>query len=115
MTELINAIKNNQGSLKTESVDASVPLPPASLQSFLKKDLRIPGLLISNHKNAFANQFYNNEWDTFDTISSSDLSKHLAEVAHTVSSAIYELATGNPLPASIKANITLVGFTTLNI
>ena len=111
VADLINAIKNNQGSLTAESVDASIPLPPASLQSFLKKDLTIPGLLITNHKNAFANQFYNSEWDTFNTISSTQLSKHLGEVARTVSAAIYELATGDHLPASIKANITLVSVT----
>lgn len=107
---LINALMNNQGNLTVESVNASIPLPPASLQSFLKKDLSIPGLLISNHKNAFTNQFYNNEWDTFQTISSSKLSKHLAEVAQTVSAAIYKLATRDEMPTNIVANVTLVGF-----
>lgn len=105
---LINALMNNQGNLTVESVNASIPLPPASLQSFLKKDLSIPGLLISNHKNAFTNQFYNNEWDTFQTISSSKLSKHLAEVAQTVSAAIYKLATRDEMPTNIVANVTLL-------
>lgn len=108
MLDLINVLRNNQGNLTAESVDASIPLPPASLQSFLKKDLSIPGLLISNHKNAFTNQFYNNEWDTIETISSPELSKHLAEVAHTISATIYELATGDKMPSNIEVNVTLV-------
>lgn len=108
MKELITALKRNQGNLIIESPTTSTPLPPASLQSFLKKDLTIPGLLISNHRNAFTNQFYNSEWDTFQTISSTKLSKQLADIARTVSATIYELATGNKLPENIQANLTLV-------
>jgi hypothetical protein len=112
--DLISILQKNQGNLTTESiVDASIPLPPASLQSFLKKDLTIPGLFISNHKNAFANQFYNSEWDTFQTISSYKLSKHLADIARTVSASIYELATGQQMPSYIQVNETLVRYASL--
>ena len=85
-----------------------MPLPPASLQSFLKKDLGIPGLLVSNHQKGFTNQFYDSEWDTFDTINSAGLSRHLADVARTVAAAVYELAAESVMPTSITANQTLV-------
>ena len=108
MKDIIDILLKHRGNLTTESVDASIPLPPASLQSILKKDLSIPGVFISNHKNAFTNQFYNNEWDTFQTISSYKLSKHLAEVARTVSASIYEMVTGDQMPSNIQVNETLV-------
>lgn len=115
VTDLITALKNNQGNLKVETADVSNPLPPASLQSFLKRDLTIPGLIISNHKNKFTNQFYNSEWDTYQSISSSILSKQLAEIARTVSATIYELATGDKLPGDIQANVTLVSYLIYNL
>lgn len=108
MEDLIKVLKSNQGNLTLESVDKAIPLPPASLQSMLKKDLGIPGILISNHKKAFVNPYYNTEWDTFQTISSSQLTQHLAGIARSVSAAVYELATGKSLPSDIQANTTLV-------
>ena len=88
--------------------DKSIPLPPASLQSFLKKDLNIPGLLITNHKTNFTNPFYNSEWDTLYAINSENLVQHLADVARTVAATTYQLATGKTLDEGITANMTLV-------
>jgi len=39
------------------------PLPPASLQSFLKARPDIAGVLISNHDEAFKNKYYNSMYD----------------------------------------------------
>jgi len=78
------------------------------LQSFLKKDIGIPGVVISNHRNAFTNQFYNNEWDNFDSINSNKLSKHLGDIARTVAAAVYQLSTGEFMPATVNPNMTLV-------
>jgi len=108
VSEVMDKLIKNQGNLRLEKVDKSVPLPPASLQSFLKKDPSIPGLLISNHKEAFTNKFYNNEWDTYRSIDSEKLVQHLADVARTVSATAYELATSKSLDDTIVANQTLI-------
>lgn len=106
---MASALKSNQaGNIRVQSTDASSPLPPASLQSFLKKDLGIPGLLIANHRNAFTNLYYNSEWDTFESINTGRLSRHLADIARTVAAAVYQLAAGEQMPNSITANLTLV-------
>ena len=104
----MDTLIKNRGQLQLKKVDKFVPLPPASLQSFLKKDQSIPGLLITNHESAFTNQFYNNEWDTLRAINSETLVQHLADVARTVSATAYELATGKPLDTRITANQSLV-------
>lgn len=65
-------------------------------------------MLIANHRNAFVNQFYNSEWDTFESINTGRLSKHLADVARSVAAAVYQLASGDKMSASIQANQTLV-------
>lgn len=108
---MIQLLKKNQDqSIRVEATEKTMPLPPASLQSVLKKDLSVPAILVSNHERAFVNKYYNSEWDTFQSIDSADLSRHLGGVARTVSAAIYELATGRLLPAEITPNITLVLF-----
>lgn len=111
----MNAFKNNSGNLKVDVVDKSVPLPPASVQSFLKKDLEIPAIFIANHRNSFTNKYYNSEWDTFSAISSTKLSKQLASIARAVAGTVYELASGEAMPPSITANTTLVSFRVLSI
>lgn len=108
--ELVNTLKKNSGSLKVDVVDRSIPLPPASVQSFLKKDLAIPALYIANHRSSFTNRYYNSEWDTFSAISSSRLSKQLASIARAVAGTVYELASGENMPASFSANSSLVSY-----
>lgn len=108
--EIQDALKINRGNLTIESFDSSIPLPPASLQGFLKKDLGIPGVVISNHRKAFTNQFYNSEWDNFNSINSKQLSKQLGGIAYTVAAAVYQLSTGKFIPANVKPNMTLVCF-----
>lgn len=108
VSKVADALIKNRGNLQLERVDKSIPLPPASLQSFLKKDQSIPGLLITNHKESFSNKFYNNEWDTYRSIDSETLVQHLADVARTVSATAYELATSNSLDATIAANQSLI-------
>jgi len=108
VSKVMDTLIKNRGQLQLKKVDKFVPLPPASLQSFLKKDQSIPGLLITNHESAFTNQFYNNEWDTLRAINSETLVQHLADVARTVSATAYELATGKPLDTRITANQSLI-------
>ena len=106
---MLNLLKKNAGSeVNVATVDSSVPLPPSSFQSFLKKDLDIPGVVITNHEGNYTNRYYNSEWDTPNSIRMNKLSQHLANVARTVSAAVYEMSTNQPMSSSIQPNISLV-------
>lgn len=72
-------------------------LPPASLQSFLKADPKIAGVVITNHEKQFTNKFYNSFYDTYSNIeginSSVDIVQHLAKVSQMMTSVIYSILT----------------------
>lgn len=104
----MNTFKNSSGNLEVVTVEKSIPLPPASLQSFLKKDLGIPGIFIANHRKSFTNRYYNSEWDTYSAISSQKLSKQLADIARTVAATVYKLASKADMPSIFSANSSLV-------
>lgn len=106
--EIVKILQENSRNVPVERVDRSVPLPPSSLQSFLKKDAAIPGVVITNHKAAFTNPFYNSEWDSGSNLDMRALNERLASVALAVSATVYQLATGTALPSNVTANSTLV-------
>lgn len=105
---MIDILRENQGNISVERVDKQLPLPPSSFQSFLTKDNAIPGVVITNFRNEFTNQFYNSEWDTSSKFNVGRLGKHLADVVLTVASTVYQMATEKKMPADIKPNSTLV-------
>ena len=97
--ETIRVLMRSLDSLKLslqEVVDT--PLPPASLQSFLRHDLSLPGVMISNHKGEFTNQFYNSFLDNKENIkfNSSETLDQLTGVATLVSRTLYEQIVGEP-------------------
>ena len=50
-------------------------LPPASLQSILKKKRDVPGILISNFDEQYSNKYYHGPYDRFSTLNEYDPSK----------------------------------------
>ncbi|EDV25767.1 uncharacterized protein TRIADDRAFT_55197 [Trichoplax adhaerens] len=86
-----------------------LPLPPASVQRFLRKDSGLSGLVLTDHKKNFTNAYYNSHYDSLnqvmDKLSSqglrdpNSLSKHLTRLATTVARTLYMLASdSNPTP-----------------
>ena len=53
---LFDKLKATTGTIDFEQADGALPLPPASSQSFLKKNINIPALVIANHKEKYTNK-----------------------------------------------------------
>jgi nicastrin len=98
------------------------PLPPASMQSFLKARPNMTGVLLSTHSEQFKNKYYNSifdrpsEFGLNDTTSNLTTYNHVtpaAEFLHristTVARVVYQLATGRePVGDSVEAsNLTI--------
>lgn len=111
LTKLEEIIKNNakKTDLDIESVADGAPLPPSSLQSFLKENNKLVGIVIANHEKEFKNKFYNSLFDDINNLNISDsrVTKQLTNIATVVSKSIHELLTGNSSD-SITADETLV-------
>lgn len=107
---LMNLLKTIGQSLGTaiDSINQSQALPPASVQSFLKKR-NISAVVITDHKEEFTNKYYNSRFDTKQTINASypaDLNKtdwydhvteqaeRLAKVSTLLARYLYKEATG---------------------
>ncbi|CAK9301733.1 unnamed protein product [Gordionus sp. m RMFG-2023] len=100
--------------------DKDQPLPPSSLQSFLKTDDFIPGIYIADHEREFENRFYHSILDNLNTIRSlhghaSDL-EFLIDSIHGLSinlaNFVYRLIKTNdtvdPKERPIEINRTLI-------
>ncbi|XP_076341485.1 nicastrin-like [Tachypleus tridentatus] len=78
------------------------PLPPASLQRFLRADLDIPGVVITNHKDMFTNKYYNSIYDFIphinDTAVLDILASNITAIASVIVETVYELLTEENLP-----------------
>lgn len=93
----------------------SYPLPPSSVQSFLKY-INISGTVMADHAGDYANRQYQSYMDDYknvDYTSSSNatdesdkLHQHLGRIASTVASAVYKLTSNSDTP--IEANYTLI-------
>ncbi|XP_046853544.1 LOW QUALITY PROTEIN: nicastrin-like [Xenia sp. Carnegie-2017] len=81
------------------------PLPPSSLQSFLKENGGVPGVVITDHKAAYTNKFYNSRFDELDLFQSSV--KNITNLATTVAKTLYKLAY-NETKDDIEASEELV-------
>ncbi|KAK2156905.1 hypothetical protein LSH36_202g04004 [Paralvinella palmiformis] len=90
-------------SIKSASDD--LPLPPSSLQTFLKK-INISGVVLTDHERKFENQFYNSYLDLYSNINYTAttkdnqtevtaLAQHLTEVATVVARTLYNMSTGH--------------------
>ena len=59
MSDLKNILKAAGSSLQLNMSDAPhQPLPPASLQTFMKERPNISGLVITNHEKEFINRYF---------------------------------------------------------
>jgi len=47
-----------------EGLNTNLGLPPSSAQSFLKKNRKIPAVVISDFQKEFTNEYYHSTWDT---------------------------------------------------
>ncbi|XP_047492958.1 nicastrin-like [Penaeus chinensis] len=79
-------------------VKEEVPLPPSSIQSFLKR-VNISGVVITDHEGEFKNPYYESFLDNYRNVkyeaySDADLyHKHITNIASLLATAIYKLAT----------------------
>ncbi|NP_001123711.2 nicastrin [Xenopus tropicalis] len=108
----------SQGSNVTiQEVDRSQPLPPASLQRFLRVR-NIPGVVLTDHRTAYSNRYYHSVYDTADNIHMrypegltkdeelkyvTDTARSLAGVATVLANSLYRLA-GGKSTEEIKAD-----------
>ncbi|NXW64991.1 NICA protein, partial [Eurystomus gularis] len=96
----------------------SQPLPPSSFQRFLRAR-NIPGVVLTDHRTAFQNRYYQSMYDTPENIQMqypeglspeetleyvTDTAKALAEVATVVARALYQLAGGANNTSAIQAD-----------
>jgi len=89
------------GDLEVAKVADVLQLPPASLQQFLKavkknKKLgELPGVVVAEHKENFANKFYNSFLDTSANIADKEkLTANLGHVATLTARSVLKLTTG---------------------
>ncbi|XP_074931391.1 nicastrin [Phalacrocorax aristotelis] len=120
-------VRNLLDILSNSSVGANVtlqeagysqPLPPSSFQRFLRAR-HIPGVVLTDHRSAFQNRYYQSMYDTPENIRMqypeglspeetleyvTDTAKSLAEVATVVARALYQLAGGANNTSAIQAD-----------
>ncbi|XP_015792988.1 nicastrin [Tetranychus urticae] len=100
---LVNALIANLKKPTTISLKESpkdLPLPPASFQSFLRENLKLPGVFLANHNGLYENKFYNSFADDYsnvefekDSKSDAKIVQHLANISTQISQALYEMLT----------------------
>ncbi|XP_063862267.1 nicastrin-like [Scylla paramamosain] len=115
----IHSAANVSDSISVENAD-NVPLPPASLQSFLKR-VNISGVVITDHKKEFKNKFYESIFDNYHNVnflsnsSSEDQSNqvedkyhlHISRIASVLATSLYSLLTDSQPSSLITVNQTL--------
>uniref|UniRef100_A0A8C0STR5 Nicastrin n=1 Tax=Canis lupus familiaris TaxID=9615 RepID=A0A8C0STR5_CANLF len=99
-------------------LNQSQPLPPSSLQRFLRAR-NISGVVLADHSTVFHNRYYQSIYDTAESINVSypelqspeedlnfvtDTAKALADVATVVGRALYQLAGGTNFSDTIQAD-----------
>ncbi|KAB1260913.1 Nicastrin [Camelus dromedarius] len=98
--------------------DQSQPLPPSSLQRFLRAR-NISGVVLADHQKVFQNHYYQSIYDTAENINVNypesqspeedlnfvtDTAKALADVATVLGQALYQLAGGTNFSDTIQAD-----------
>ena len=76
--DLIEALKNDansHGVTINRATNINRGLPPASLQSILKKKENVPGILISNFDQQYSNNYFHGPYDNFSLLNIYDYSK----------------------------------------
>ncbi|RWS02574.1 Nicastrin-like protein [Dinothrombium tinctorium] len=105
VTDLIQLIKKkSSNSIHVNKSDAQSPLPPASFQSFLKEDLNISGIVLSNYEKQYTNKYFNSFLD-FENRTNNETIKFLANITSLVANTIISLV--NDQEFDVKANETI--------
>lgn len=100
------------GGVDISRVGPDIPLPPASLQQFLKKGINIPGVVLTDHHKEYKNSFYNSRFDIPESLHVDNetdidgLAVKLNKVSEMVAKALVSLAGGND--NLVSTNETLV-------
>ncbi|XP_058805891.1 nicastrin isoform X2 [Phymastichus coffea] len=100
---IIVNLQNLRKELNATFMDNSVP--PASVQSFLKRDSNMPVVVITNHGRNFTNKYYNGLLDDAEGLGysrngSERLTASLARVASKLGEELYRIATKGKTPPS---------------
>ncbi|XP_003795236.1 nicastrin [Otolemur garnettii] len=97
----------------------SQPLPPSSLQRFLRRARNISGVVLADHSTNFHNKYYQSIYDTAENINVhypewlspeedlnfvTDTAKALADVATVLGRALYKLAGGINFTDTVQAD-----------
>ncbi|XP_060067628.1 nicastrin-like [Ylistrum balloti] len=116
INEMIKNITDIAGQVDLDlgETAATKPLPPSSVQRFLKKR-QFPAIVITDHENEFTNKYYNSRFDRAVTIQAdtsdydipTEQAKQLTKVATTVARSLFLLATGENA-TDIEADVTKV-------
>lgn len=110
--DLLNAFQNagRLYGLNVSEPDTTQPLPPASFQRFLRSDKKIPGVVLTDHKEHYSNKFYNSHFDDLYQVGGNfskendtvyllnDFTKKLAKIAATLARTLYILANDSQPP-----------------
>ncbi|XP_074785067.1 nicastrin [Athene noctua] len=117
---LLDILSNSSvgANVTVQEAGYSQPLPPSSFQRFLRAR-HIPGVVLTDHRTAFQNRYYQSMYDTPENIQMqypeglspeetleyvTDTAKSLAEVATVVARALYRLAGGANNTSAIQAD-----------
>lgn len=98
--EILSQVAANE-KIKFVSTDLQLPLPPASVQEFIKQtqvkaqDQKLLGLVLSNYETRYNNLFYNSIYDDSHNVyqvSKAKLVDHITKVASFVAKSVFQLA-----------------------
>jgi nicastrin len=88
--------------------DSSAPIPPSSLQNFLKYDPKLIGIVLTNHKKQYTNTFFHSIYDNYNNLRNfGDIADHLTKVTQVVASVLYKLLTDEE-KSDIKVETKLI-------
>lgn len=87
-------------------IEKSKILPPSSLQSFIRFKNNFPGLILTDHGDAYVNKFYNSLYDNelnikyqyyelneTDKIPKNSIQYHIANLSIALARSVYEVIT----------------------
>ncbi|XP_075680112.1 nicastrin-like [Dermatophagoides pteronyssinus] len=114
--QLINIIQmesKNFNDLQINETPNDMPLPPSSIQSFLKMRKNIEHVVVTNHRNEFINKYYNSFFDDgSDIMNSKDFKQsylqRIKSIATLYSRVIYRSLTNEQLDLKEEASDELI-------
>lgn len=98
ISNLKEAASEDWAKLPLHESPSTAPLPPSSVQRFLRKDRNVSAVVISNYDRLFENRYYNSMFDTLENLNRTGktldgVAKHLTKLAAVIASGIYKQLT----------------------